>query len=297
MSQPRAITAVQRFGVYWAWDGRCFWCRKPVKFADCHVDHVIPVSATDPIETLRHHYSLSPTFEIDGFENWAPSCQACNLMKRSMLLSASPATVMLLQAVQERAPKAKSIADDLDRDRQVAPLLAKLQNAMERGKISQVEIETIISKAPLPSETVRISEEWEVQQTEGKARVVLSPLYTTEGRRQFRAEQATIKQRINQLSSQSAQLDALKANFDPTTAQGEDQLNQLSEEKTEIARELARLKPLLANGGLGFTGHLDQRQPTPGQGVMPSETHPRRYRLLVPSAKWISHVEKFPCPW
>ena len=257
MSQARAITAVQRFGVYWAWNGRCFWCREPVKFAECHVDHVIPVSATDPIETLRRHYSLSPAFEIDGFENWVPSCQACNLLKRNMLLFASPATVMHLQAVQERAPKAKSIADDFERDRATVPLLVKLQEAVERGKISQVEIERIISKAPLPSETVRISEEWEVQQTEGKARVVLSPLYTTEGRRQFRAEQATIRQQINQLSSQSARLDADMAKLDLMTAQGQEQLKQLSEKKTEIDRELARLKPLLASGGLGFTGHLD----------------------------------------
>jgi HNH endonuclease len=258
MSQARGITAIQRFGVFWAWDGRCFWCREPVKFAECHIDHVIPVSAADSIATLRDRYSLAQTFEIDGFENWAPSCQRCNAMKRAMVLFESPAMVMHMQAVRERAPKAKSIADDFERDRAAAPLLVKLQEAVERGKISQREIEMILSKAPTPTQNVRLSDEWEVQTTNGKARVVqLSPLYTAEGRRQFRAQQAAIRQQINQLSSQSVRLDADMANLDLTTAQGQEKLRQLSQAKTEIERELVRLNPLL-RGGLGFTGHLDQ---------------------------------------
>jgi hypothetical protein len=94
-----------------------------------------------------------------------------------------------------------------------------------------------------------------LQENSGRLNVGLSPFYTAEGRRQFRAEQAAIRQQISQLSLQSSRLDADMAKIDLTTAQGQEQLRQLSQTKAEIDRELARLKPLL-RGGLGFTGHL-----------------------------------------
>jgi hypothetical protein len=251
MSQARAITAVERFGVFYAWNGRCFWCRELVKFAECHIDHVIPVSAPN-IEILRNLHSLPPTFEIDSFENWAPSCQGCNLKKRAMVLSQTPAMAINLQAIRERAPKAKLIAEEFERDRQVAPLLVKLQMAVERGDISQHEINLIASKVPPPEGNVELSKEWGVQQKEGKVLVVhLSPLYTPEGRKKFRAER---QRQIEQLSSQFARLNAEIAKLDITTAHGKEKLTQLSKTKTEIERELIRLK----SSGLGFTGHLDQ---------------------------------------
>jgi hypothetical protein len=93
--------------------------------------------------------------------------------------------------------------------------------------------------------------------TSGAVSIGLSPLYAAEGRRQFRAERAAIRQQVNQLESQSVRLDTDMANLDLTTAQGQEKFRQLSQTKTEIERELVRLKPLL-RGGLGFTGHLDQ---------------------------------------
>lgn len=246
MSTRRLITACQRFGVYSAGDYRCFWCREPVKFHDCHIDHVIPASTSEHIEALRSQYGLPSTFEIDGFENWVPSCPRCNLTKRAVGLASSPSVLFHLQIVREQlAPKAKTIAEAYERDREVAPLLAKLSTAIERGQIGRSEIEKIASKAPPPSEEIRISIEWGIQQHDGANLVVYySPLYTAEGRRQFRAER---QEKIRQLSSDSARLDIEIAN-----SHGE-QREALSSQKTEIDKRLAQLK----SGGLGLTRHLD----------------------------------------
>jgi len=252
MSRARAITAIERFAVYWAWNGRCFWCREPIKFADCHIDHVIPVSASAAIEDLRYHYSLSPQFEIDGFENWVPACQRCNLLKRSMVLVNSPAVVLHLQAVRERAAKARLSAEQQERDRRASLVLAKMLTGAEPD---DSEINVIGSLVPLPAVDVQVSEKWEIQQREGKVIVVqLSPLYSAEGRKQFRASQGAIRQQINLLSSRSARLDADMANLDSTTVHWQ----ALSREKADVELELTRLKPLLATGGFGFTGHLDR---------------------------------------
>jgi hypothetical protein len=80
--------------------------------------------------------------------------------------------------------------------------------------------------------------------------VGLSPLYTDEGRRQFRAGQLQIKQRFDQLSSQSARLAADMAKVDLTTMAGQEQLKLLSIQKAEIDRELAGLKPSI--GKIGY---------------------------------------------
>ena len=219
------------------------------------IDHVIPVSVTDPIETIRNHYSLPPSFEIDDFENWVPACPRCNLMKGARVSANSPAIIIHLQKIQDQAPRARAIAGEYERDRGVTPLLVKLQTAFERGKISQSEIERIISKAPPPSEEVPLSEEWGVKQTEGKARVVhyeLSPLYTVEGRKKFRAEQTSIRQEINQLSTFASRLDAEMAGLDRITTQGQEQFSQFSQWKADIEQRLVVLNASVRN--IGWTG-------------------------------------------
>jgi hypothetical protein len=82
-----------------------------------------------------------------------------------------------------------------------------------------------------------------------------SPLYTSAGRAQFRAEQAAIRQQIDQLSSRSARLATDMAKLDLTTAEGQEQIKLLSPQKAEIDRNLAALKSSARN--IGFTAHMD----------------------------------------
>ncbi|WP_431014676.1 HNH endonuclease [Bradyrhizobium pachyrhizi] len=245
MASSRTITVLERFGVYAVWEGRCFWCRSPIAFAQCHVDHVIPVSTPESIDSIRREYSLPSTFEIDSFENWVPSCQACNLRKGNMRLPPSPAMVMHLQSAQERAPKAKAVADDLARERSAAPLLARIERGLATGIVSQAEVQRLFSHVPPPSEAFKMSDEWAVQQAHSQVQVVyLSPLYFPEGRKKFRAER---QQQIDVLTLQSAQLAAEIAKLTPIDVQEREQLLQ---RKASVDHSLAKLK----QGGLGYTG-------------------------------------------
>ncbi|OKO72926.1 hypothetical protein AC628_25375 [Bradyrhizobium sp. NAS96.2] len=155
-----------------------------------------------------------------------------------------------LQAVRERAPKAKLLAEQHELDRRASLVLAKMLTGEEPD---DREINVIGSLVPLPPVDVQISERWEIQQRDGKLVIQLSPLYSAEGRRQFRTTQAAIRQQINQLSSRYARIEADMAHLDSTSIPWQ----VLSQEKTDVEQELTRLKPLLASGGLGFTRHLD----------------------------------------
>jgi hypothetical protein len=79
----------------------------------------------------------------------------------------------------------------------------------------------------------------------------LSPLYTAQGRRQFRAEQLAIKRRLDQLSSQSALIAAEMAKLDLTTSEGQEQLRRLSQKKAQIDPDLAQLRSSV--GYIGYT--------------------------------------------
>jgi hypothetical protein len=262
MSQGRSITTCERFGVYWAW-GKCFWCEEPINFDNCQIDHVIPVSVETPIAELRVHYGLPTSFEIDGFENWAPSCVPCNRRKRAKLIFASPAFLVRLQEIRDRVPEAKAFAERCQRDREIAPSLANLRNAFQTGKITEQEILAAVGLLPPPSESVQLVGGWEIQPTEqGVVRVIqLSPLYTEEGQKRFREDRA---RKIARLSSLSAQLAADIAKVDSSIEAGLEQIYQLGLEKTEIDKRLAEVKAT----GIGYNPRFDRptSETTPKHG-------------------------------
>jgi hypothetical protein len=41
----KPISRADRFSVWDVWGGCCYWCGKPIEFADCEIDHVISLNA------------------------------------------------------------------------------------------------------------------------------------------------------------------------------------------------------------------------------------------------------------
>jgi 5-methylcytosine-specific restriction endonuclease McrA len=113
MSRRKRISTAARYGVWDAWDGRCAWCRKPIMFADCQIDHLVPLNAVQSLgaEFLQVHFGLSDTFEFDDFPNWVPSCWTCNSEKAGRLFDGSPAYMLQLQSAGSRARLASATCD------------------------------------------------------------------------------------------------------------------------------------------------------------------------------------------
>jgi 5-methylcytosine-specific restriction endonuclease McrA len=168
----RQSPSAARYGVWDAWDGRCYWCRKPVMFQDCEIDHVIPLAALSSVgaEELRRRYGLPSDFDFDDFPNWVPTHPGCNGRKGQLLLDASPALLLHLAAVRSKAPTARAISEKIESDKRKASLLVRLATSIEAGTISKEEVEDFISDLPriirkaadLPEEHLFIAPNWEI---------------------------------------------------------------------------------------------------------------------------------------
>jgi hypothetical protein len=181
MDVRRAISSAQRFGVWKAWKGRCFWCREPVYFRDCHIDHLLPLASASKLNLLIERYSLPSDFNINGFENWIPSHPGCNQRKGDTLIDPSPAFALYLTQVRTLSGLAKAVANNIEQDHRKAPLLAKLEAAISAGDISQAEIQDLISGLPMivkkgfevPDEHIFIAPGWEIIERKGGRDIAL----------------------------------------------------------------------------------------------------------------------------
>lgn len=156
-------------------------------FRNCHIDHALPMKAGDlpgGVEALRFRFGLSQDFEIDGFQNWVPACQRCNLTKGVLMLDHAPATMSFMPRIRGKAPLAEAIADAIDRDaKKKAPLLAKVEAAVSVGDITAAEIEELMAGIPSVRERLQIAPNWDIiEYTGGQVvmRMGLSILYWTE---------------------------------------------------------------------------------------------------------------------
>jgi hypothetical protein len=136
-------------------------------FADCEIDHVIPLDALNSVaaEELRRRYALPSDFDFNGFPNWVPTHRRCNQRKRALLLEAT--------------------SEKIQSDRRKASILARLASSIEAGTLSKKEIEDFLSNLPqiirkgaeLPDVHLFIAPNWEVIRAgDGRSvRVVSNP--------------------------------------------------------------------------------------------------------------------------
>jgi hypothetical protein len=188
MNTPqRTITTTQRFGVWKAWNGRCFWCREPVPYKDCNIDHVIPLAAVVDGQAyeVRANYGLAPDFDFDSFGNWVPAHLGCNSSKGTTLVDPSPAFALHLTQVQSRVASARMIAENVARDVKKASVLARIEVALNRGDIAKEDIEALFAGLPrieskksgslltlVTTDSLHIAPGWDVIESDGHLRVV-----------------------------------------------------------------------------------------------------------------------------
>jgi hypothetical protein len=119
---------------------------------------------------------------------------------------------MLLAVVRDRAPKAKSVAEGIESDRNKAQLLVKLANAIKHGDIIQLEVEMLFSRVPAPDEEMPVSKEWKIQQIQGKTHVVrvgLNIKYFTHDISMMRDQRKINAQLVHGMEELAAQIEDL----------------------------------------------------------------------------------------
>lgn len=183
------FSAAEKFGVWDAHEGRCFWCETPLEFPQTTIDHVLPESLEkDParLATVLKDFGLAEDFKVNDFLNWVPAHSNCNSKKSATVFRVSPAMVAALEYVSRRAAKAKATCERVKKNRKKGKILAQLEDARTEGLVTKEDIESLFANlSPEPvarPTTLRVSSHWTVVKQEGHIAYVTNGLvggYTT----------------------------------------------------------------------------------------------------------------------
>jgi hypothetical protein len=131
----KAFSAVERFAVYIAHCEKCYLCTKSIDLKTMQVDHVIPDSleGTAKLAYVVLQLGLPPTFNLQSYENWLPSCGPCNNLKKDQVFEPVPIVLALLKKTAEKAPKARALASKVLTEQRVQKTLNMLERAVNEN--------------------------------------------------------------------------------------------------------------------------------------------------------------------
>ncbi len=136
----------ERYALWEAYDGKCFYCEKPLDFQDMTIDHILPELLTEqPTELMRIRldYEIDvtfPGFQINDFSNWVPAhFRRCNVRKGSEILPKKMA-LLLLHEVHRHVPKVRRILEKTVRTHGKSRVLGSLGTAIENKYLTIPEV-------------------------------------------------------------------------------------------------------------------------------------------------------------
>lgn len=135
---------MERYAVFTVHGGRCYMCRDIVDMATFQVDHVMPESLAETplrLEAAKEQLGRPASFELNSYENWLPACVRCNNLKRERVWDPSLLVQLWLQRAADRAAKARALAEETIKKREVTKALNLLERAAAAGQLTAKEKE------------------------------------------------------------------------------------------------------------------------------------------------------------
>jgi HNH endonuclease len=165
------FSLTERYVVFVADGGKCFWCGLPLYYADVQIDHVFPESllGTEDFEQIKSDYDLGDDYKINGFENWVTCHQGCNLRKRDSLPHNSPKTIFAVGQLKQRASKLEVESKKFATKRRAQGVLGALASAITAGSVKREDVLELIAEPPQvpigsaePKVAIRLSKDFEL---------------------------------------------------------------------------------------------------------------------------------------
>lgn len=148
----RRFSYVERYALWRAYDGRCFYCEKPLDFQEMTIDHIVPewlIEDPQRLRKLRQEYGIDvdfPGFQVNDFANWVPAhSRRCNTLKGAEILP-KKMTLLLLQDVQRRLGRVRQELEALSRKRSKAHLFGSLSAAIENKHLTVHEVRGFVAE-------------------------------------------------------------------------------------------------------------------------------------------------------
>lgn len=161
------FSPVKRLTIFLEHGDRCYLNGEPLDLETMQVDHILPeYLADDPVKLSKilAEYGLPPTFDLNSYENWLPSCGPCNNKKSGRVFNAAPILLVHFDKARNKADacrkrEAKSVGNaalmksighlmaglhsgDLDKDKLKPLVLAYLDSSPEARRAVREKLDS-----------------------------------------------------------------------------------------------------------------------------------------------------------
>lgn len=140
----------EKYAIYEVLGPKCIWCKTPVSYKDCEIDHVIPESTiTSDLNKIKLHYKLHVEFAINTFYNWAPIHTRCNRGKLAKTFDLAPFIGDILHKIQKLVSKIEKKKKETDELFASTQSIAIIEDAIKSNKVTrEIVNELLIKNAP-----------------------------------------------------------------------------------------------------------------------------------------------------
>ncbi len=143
---------MERYALWKAYDGRCFYCEKPLDFQDMTVDHILPERLSENPSELRRlcqEYNIHenfPDFQVNNFTNWVPAHpRKCNVRKGGKIFP-KKMTLLILQDANDHLRKVRQELEKMGKKRNISRLLGSLSTAIEKKHLTVQQVRKFVSQ-------------------------------------------------------------------------------------------------------------------------------------------------------
>lgn len=138
----------ERYSIWKILGPNCRWCKMPVEYPDCQIDHIIPerlLEDEDLRKTVLKQYGLDESFEINSFYNWIPVHPSCNLTKQGLVIEGAPVFLQLLSEVKNKFPAIRDVCDKWEHQNKTAKIITVLEREAANGSIEKSTVTRIFA--------------------------------------------------------------------------------------------------------------------------------------------------------
>lgn len=141
----RTLTQIERRAIWEVGGKACAYCGDPLEYSEVEVDHIIPQSVEDDLNrwaAVRQEYQLDATFDLNGLENFAPSCSRCNGRKSSFLHGRIAIELATASRLKDRTAQR---IEQLIKQSRTDNARFSFSEAVRGGTISEADIYKVLS--------------------------------------------------------------------------------------------------------------------------------------------------------
>ena len=146
--EKKKFTIAERYAVWKTLGPNCRWCKTPVEYSDCHIDHIIPerlLESEEERKAVFKKYALKENFEINSFSNWIPVHPSCNLSKQGQAIEGAPIFLKLLSEVEQKSKEAERICNNWEYQNKTAKLTTVIEREAAKGSIDKTTVSRIFA--------------------------------------------------------------------------------------------------------------------------------------------------------